>query len=216
MAEALKKKLIRIWTPPGIFSFPHFAAPDVGREYSNGKYRTDFFMKKETFKKEGQKLQEVVLQVGRDTFGSEYSFKPSCKFKNPFKDSDKNEKVLEQFKGCIVIKPNGAMDKNTKKPVQPRIIGPRKGVDGRFPLLTVDEIAAIKGGDWGCLYVAVIPYFQQGGGITLGLNAVQFWKTGEAIGGGNSAFLESAEELENVVESPTSESVADSDDDSIV
>lgn len=186
-----KPKYIQVWAGPGRFSFPYLSAPCTTGQYPDDKYKTDLIITKATFKDKNSELQQTVLEVGRDAFGS--SFKLTSKSPlSPFKDTDKDEKITnEAMKGCIVIRAKN------KKP--PYIIGPAK-VNGAFPELSEKQVSDIKGGDWGKLLVSVFSYEQQGGGVSFGLDTVQFWKQGEAFGQGRSRMLESAEELETDLE----------------
>jgi len=206
----VKKARMTLWTPPGRVSFPFFAAPDQGRQYSDNKYKADLLIKKEAFKTSGKALQAAVLDVGKQAFGPDFKF--GGKWKTPFKDTDKDDKVVNDImKGCIMLRA-----KSTKAPM---FIGPRKDPEtGRFPELTEEEILAIKGGDWCVFNVTVYPYDQSGGGITLGLNAVQFWKSDTGFGQGRSVLLTTANELEVELDSATDTTVAPSSDadDSVV
>jgi hypothetical protein len=209
-AKTNKKPRITLWTPPLQFSYPYFVNPDQGRQYSDNKYKSDGLITKAIFKEKGKALQDAVLSVGKEYFGETFKLKNS-KFKTPFKDTDTDDKIEnEAMKNCIMIR--------AKSDKAPLFIGPRKGSDGKFVHLTPQQIANLKGGDWGLLNITVFPYDQQGGGVTFGLNAVQFWKEGEGFGQGRSKLLETAEELEAEVETAENEDVADgsTDDDSVV
>ncbi len=188
------KPRIQIWTPAGRVSFPFFSAPDTGREYSDNKYKGDLLISKDAFKTQGKALQEAVLKVGKEYFGDKFDLKTG-KYKLPFKDTDKDDKIVnDAMRNCIMVRA-----KTTK---QPTFIGPRKNSDGRFPELTEDEVRAIKGGDWCVFNVTVFPYDQSGGGIALGLNVVQFWKSDVGFGQGKGMIIESAAELELDVQQP--------------
>ena len=190
---AAKKPRVNVRTPVGRFSFPYFSSVDSGRQYSDDAYKCDFLITKEEWVKSGAKLKEAVLSVGKEYFGNKFTL--DGKWKVPFKDTDKDDRIEnEKMKGCVLLRAKSG--KRGEKPaVQPMFYGPRKGADGKFPQLTPEEILAIKGGDWGVLDVVAFPYDQQGGGVTLALNAVQFWKPGEAFGQGVGKVLETAEEL---------------------
>lgn len=203
MAAAKDKPRKQLWTPAGRISFPFIAAPDTGREYSDNKYKTDLLIRKEAFKEHGKALTDAVIEVGKAYFGDKFTLKG--KWKTPFKDTDTDDKIVnEAMKNCILVR--------AKASKQPDVIGPRKNSDGKFPILSPEEIQALKGGDWCVLNVTVFPYDQSGGGIALGLNAVQFWKTDTGFGQGRSKVLDSAEELDSPLDTPT----APVDNDSIV
>lgn len=203
-----------LWTPPGRVSYPYFASVDSGRQYSDDSYKTDLIIPKAIFKERGKELQAAVLKVGKEYFGDKFSFKG--KWFIPFKDLDAAGDTPEAMKNCIQIraksKPFG--NKPARKPL---FLAPRKNKDGKFPELTPEEVQNIKGGDWCVLNVTVFPYDQQGGGVSFGLNAVQFWKTDEGFGQGRSKLLETAEELEAEVDDVTNDDVVDEgDEESIV
>jgi len=203
MAAAKDKPRKQLWTPAGRISFPFIAMPDTGREYSDNKYKTDLLIRKEAFKEHGKALTDAVIEVGKAYFGDKFTLKG--KWKTPFKDTDTDDKVVnEAMKNCILVR--------AKASKQPLIIGPRKNSDGKFPELSPEEVQALKGGDWCVLNVTVFPYDQSGGGIALGLNVVQFWKTDTGFGQGRSKVLDSAEELDSPLDTPT----APVDNDSIV
>lgn len=198
-----KAERVTLWIGPGRLSFPYLSAVDTGREFSDGAYKTDLLISKATFKEKGQPWQDAVLKVGRDTFGKNFKL-VGGKQRIPFKDMDKDESVEnEAMKDSILVRaksaPRKMPDGSVKPARKPLIIGPRK-VGNTFPELSAEEIAAIKGGDWGMIQVTVGAYKQKtkeyDGGVTFYLNAVQFWKPGDAFGQGRSKLLETAEELE--------------------
>lgn len=172
-----KSERVHVMTPVGRLVYPYLHKPDEGRQYSDGKFKTDIIFPKETWKEEGIHLVKAIVQVGREYFGNP---KLQLKdFKNPIKDGD--EKSLEHYKGHYVITP--------KSQFKPEIVGPDK------QKFTDDRIERIKGGDYARLVVSVFPYEQQGGGVTLGLDVVQFAKEGEALGGGRTAQIEMLDEI---------------------
>lgn len=175
-----KTEKVTVVSPVGRFSFPYLSAPDTGRTYSDDKYKTDLLIKKEDWKLSGKPLMDAVLKVARDFYG-----KPKIQlkdFKNPFTDMDTVDDCDPKLKGHIRIR--------AKSEFQPRMYGPDK------ERLEEEAVKTIKGGDYGRIVVAVYPYSQQGGGVTLGLNAVQFARTGEALGQGDKAILEMLDEIE--------------------
>lgn len=195
---ANKSLRISLWTPPGRLSFPKLASPNTTGLYDIGLYLTDFLITKETFKEKGKPLQQAVLDVGKAYFGETFSFK--SKWRTPFKDTDVEGVVKdEKLKGCILFTAKSSYKIIDGKKVgdRPTFIGPRKDSKGKFPDLTGEEIARIKGGDWALLHVNIYAYSEGPGGVTLGLNAVQFWKPGEAFGGDrDTRIFETAAELE--------------------
>lgn len=220
---ANKKPREVLWTPAGRFSYPYLFSVDSGRQYSDDAYKTDLLIPKSVFKEKGRAIQDAVLKVGREYFGSAFDLK-SGKYKIPFKDMDKDDSVEnELMKNCILIRaksgPRKLKDGKVRPAVQPLIIGPRKGADGKFAQLSEAEIADIKGGDWGVLNITVYPYDQQGGGVTFGLNAVQFWKADEGFGQGRSKLVETAEELEAEIDAASNDDAGaaqEAENDSII
>jgi hypothetical protein len=203
MAQA-KKPRETLWTPAGRFSYPYLATPNTGGKYPDGAYKTDLLIPKPLFKEKGAALQAAVLKVGKEYFGDKFNFKGP--WRHPFKDTDEDDKTeSDAMKNCILIRAKSGPQKDgtgriIKPARQPMFIGPRMNAEKKFDPLTAEEIQNIKGGDWGLLNVTVYPYDQQGGGVTFGLNAVQFWKVGEGFGQGRSKLLETAEELEAEIE----------------
>lgn len=206
---ATKKNTVTLWTPPGRVSYPFFTGPDVGRQYSDNKYKGDLLIPKAIFKEKGKELQDAVLQVGRDKFGTKFKLVGSP-YKTPFKDTDKDDNLAEPaLRNAIMIR--------AKATRQPMFIGPRKDGNGVFPTLSSEKVAAIKGGDWVLFNVGVFAYEQQGGGVTFGLNGVQFWKEGEGFGQGRSQLMKTAEELEEEeLEDASNDDVSSEEGDSIV
>lgn len=173
---------IKVLTPPGTLSYPHLASPDEGKTNSDGKYKTDLLIKKADWKEKGKELRQAVLKVGRRHFGDENLQLKD--FANPFKDTDALENYSEndRTKGCILLR--------AKTEYVPSVIGPDKEE------LSEEDIAKIKGGDTARLVVEVYPYDNDEGGVTVGLNLVQFIQTGKALGQGNAAALALVDEID--------------------
>lgn len=182
-----KNLSIKLVTPLGRFSWPSIAKPNDTGEYANNKYQVELLIPKTTWKELGAGLRTATLTVAQDYWGKDKIKSLADIPARPFRDGDElaasNEKKA-YYAGNIVIKP-----KSTNKP---RVVGPRKQD------LTPEEVAAIKGGDFGRLVVSVYPYAQKGGGIALGLECVQFSHAGEPFGnaGGSAASLGLLDELE--------------------
>lgn len=180
MAKEKKDNKVKCTSPLGMFSFPYLAAPDSGRPESDNKHKVDLLIKKEVFKTEGKAMTEAVLQVAREYFG-----KPKIQlkdFKNPFMDMDTVDGADDRTKGHIRVR--------AKSEYQPLIVGADKEE------LSADDIKKIKGGDFGRIVCVAYPYSQQGGGVTLGLNLVQYARPGEALGQGRKAYLDMIDEIE--------------------
>lgn len=163
-------------TPVGMLSFPFLSKRDVGRQYSDDKYKTDLLIPKAVFAAEGMALKQAVLDVAKA-----YLKQPDitwADFAHPFKDTDKlknkdgSPKIVDpRQKGMILIR--------CKTKNKPLIVGPTKKE------LNAEQVAALKGGDWARLVVWIYGYGDKG--VTMGLNLVQFSREGEAFGGGAQA-----------------------------
>lgn len=196
-----KDKYVSVWVGPGRFSFPSLVTPDTGREFSDNKFKTDLVIQKAVFKEKNRAIIDAVLKVGKEQFGEKFKLAANSKFRNPFKDSDTDEKItIDSMKDSIIVR---AKSKN-----RPVFISGRKGADGRFAELNEEQIKNIKGGDWGKILVSVFAYTQAPGGVSFGLQAVQFGGVGEAFGQGKTRILESAEEMETELD--------DVDDDDVI
>lgn len=181
-APTKKTKAVKIVTPIGRLSYPYLNETDSGRENSDNKYKTDLLITKDVWKKEGKALKEAVLLVGRK-FYKDKSLELSD-FANPFKDTDVLKKYSDskEIKGHILIR--------CKSEFLPIVVNAQKKE------LSDAERKQIKGGDYARLVVAVYPYPNGEGGVTLGLNLVQYVKPGEALGGGKAAALAQIDEIE--------------------
>lgn len=176
-----KSLTLTLPTPIGQISYPYFDKPDSGRENSSNKYSGDLLIPKDVFIKDGMALKQGVLDVGRSFFNDQTLTLKD--FKHPFKDTDTINKISDPAqKGCILIRA-----RSTRKPL---VVGPDKKE------LDLERIKSLKGGDWGRYVVWIYGYSQQGGGVTFGLNLVQFAREGAAFGGGSTQNLEFIEELE--------------------
>lgn len=185
--KAEKIKSVKITTPMGRLSYPFLNEPDSGREFSDNKYKTDFLIPKDIWKTEGKELKDAVLFVGREFFKDKTL--ELSDFKNPFKDTDKLEKYSssDEVKNCVLLR--------CKSVYKPIVVGPHK-TNGQWADLPEEERKKIKGGDYCKLVVAIYPYGTGDGGVTLGLNLVQFVKPGDSLGGGRAAALAQLEEIE--------------------
>jgi hypothetical protein len=192
----LKKGLL---TSVGRFSFPSLSEPNSHPEYGDNKYQTEILIPKEVFKKEGKALLKAVLECAQEHMkvtvkGKKVKPTKLNQFKNPFRDGDAiyEEKGYDSYADCMAIR--------AKSQYQPIIIDAEKND------MTAEQIEAIKGGDYGRLLLNPYFYPQQGGGITFGLQLVQFWKAGEAFGGvAKDELISEVSELEVPLEEPDEE-----------
>jgi hypothetical protein len=89
--------LNNIVTPKGRLSFPHLAAPDTGKKFSDNKFKTSIL-----FPKQGVDLGELrakALECAKTAFGDR--IKTLNDFQHPFRDGD--QKDLDGYKGNIYI-----------------------------------------------------------------------------------------------------------------
>lgn len=180
MAKAKKKKTlnrVRLVTPVGRIVYPYISRLDEGRVNSTNKYKVDILIPKSEWKEKGKELREAVLAVGRDYIDDDTA--TLSDFDNPFKDGDAKEQDF--FKGMVVM--------TVKSQNKPMVVGPDKKE------YTDEEIEKIKGGDYARLVVSVYGY-EQGPGVTLGLEVVQFVRPGAALGGGRAASVAMLDELD--------------------
>jgi len=179
-----KAKSIIFKTPWGKISFPYLSKIDSGRAESSNKYGAELFITLSDLKEtpEGSALIEEVMRVAKAFFDDESITLKD--FKNPFTvtnsmPENKRTKLNESVRKDNVLLRAKSNDK-------PTIFGP----GGKTDILTTDEqINNIRGGDICRLIVDVFPYKQQGGGVTLGLKAVQFKQKGIAFGRGDNKEL---------------------------
>lgn len=167
------KKEKRVWiaTPIGRMLYAHLTKPDVGRQYSDGKFKLDLLFPKETWKEQGAELRKAVILEARKYFQDDSLTLKD--FKHPFKDGDAKDTSIEgnkPYKGMMYITPKCSGD------YPPTLVGPHKEE------LTLEEANKMKWGDYVRCVIDVYPYEQQGGGITIGLKTVQFVKPGEPFG----------------------------------
>lgn len=192
----MKKKPVRktIALPVGRISYPFLAAPDTGREYSDGAYKVDFLIPLESFKKAQEQIEGVLLEVWRDFIGD-----PKVKFKDikkqPLKDLSNDPKVAPNMKDYMLIR---AKNKNG----QPLI------VDINKKEMSEDAIKKLKGGDWCEIIVSFYPYSQSGSGVAAGQDIVRFVKPGEPFGSGAAKHLGLLDDIEITAESFTDDEMA--------
>ncbi len=173
----IKKESLRCVTPVGKLVFPYLAEPDSGRQYSDDKFKTDILFPKETWQEAGKELRQTVLKAAQAFYGKPMKF---AEFAHPFKDGD--TKPQDYYKGNYYI--------TAKSQFLTTVVGADKKE------FSLDRIKRIKGGDFARLVVSVYPYTQGEGGITCGLEVVQFSHEGDALSGGRSVSLNMLDDLE--------------------
>lgn len=215
MARAKKEedKHVTVVTPIGILSFPFLVKPDIGRQNSSLKFSGELFVPKSVFTTEGKDMIAAVTNVAREFHGDK---KLQLKdIQSPFKDMDTEKDAEEWQKGTIRIRAKAGKKDMTEADwnrYRPTVIAPRKNEKGEFPRLSPEEVAAIKGGDECRFICSVYGYSQQGGGVALGLNFVQFAKAGKALGQGKMKQVEALGEIEVGIDLPEVESATEADD----
>jgi len=194
MAKKKNNSVIGV-TPIGRINWPFLVEPDLGRQYSDGKFKADIFWDAGEFKEAGKELRQAVLKVGRDFFKDD-SLKLTD-FKNPFKKGDDKENP-----GALA----GTIYMTAKSKNRPTVLGANKTE------WDLEKIRSLKSGDHVRFVVSVFPYSQSGGGVSVGLNAVQFAYEGESIGGGSAASVALLDEIKVELDD-IDEGALDGDDD---
>ena len=187
-----KNESVKVMTPVGILSFPALDKPDAQGRYDKDKYKASLMIPKEAMKTpQGKKFAKTILTVGRKHFGDK---KLTMKdFTHPLIDGDEKNPEYNAHHYVIIAK--------NKR--QPTLIGPDKTP------LTSEQISKLKDGDHVRFVVGVFGHDHNGGGVSLGLDLVQFSHEGEALGGGRTAALELVDELEVELEEPDEEAEDD-------
>lgn len=153
-------------TPAGTCSFPHLKSPDVGRQFSDGKYKFDLiFDKDETDFSDMQKVCDDLAQKKWGVPLSEIDM-------HPFKNGDEKEGKTQGYANSVFITPKSGY------PVA--CYGPTK-VDGKIVPIEPEKIYA------GCkmrAYVVPLTFeSKKERGITFRLIYAQFLEDGPRFGG---------------------------------
>lgn len=178
-------------TPVGYIAFPYLSRPDVGRPSSSNKYGAALYIPKDVFKVEGQALLAKVLEVGRRLRGPQATLRD---FKHTIKDVD-SFSPEEKAKIPEAVR-SGFIRISTASKTPPVV------KDARQNLMTPQQIDQITAGDFCRFVLAVYTYSQQGGGVALGLNVVQFKEKSGVVFGGGGAGVEMLTDLEVKMEDP--------------
>lgn len=185
MAEKKELKLYRIG--PGRFSYPY----PLGFKNEKGetRYGCQLLLTTEHFKNcsDAQELIQAVNALGREKVSENFELKTARN--KCIQKTDEMEVRDEATKGLICFK---ATSKN-------RITV--YGADGKE--MDEEDIKKIKGGYWGYIIVNPFAYNTQGNkGISLGVNAMQFWKKDTEFGNMKKAVAACITELEVPVTDP--------------
>ena len=193
-----KKTSVRYATPVGRFSYPYLTKTKDGGEYPSFTYETDLLVKKSDMNSpEGKALVLAILQEAAEIHGKKFKSVWDIPGHIPLKDMDVYDEgerePSDHEKGCIRIRakrPKGNPQKGTK-PTPPSIVGPNKQE------LSAEQKEELKGGDYGRLSVTLWSWGKGAKkGVSMNLEAVQFWKSGEAFGVGKAASLSVFDEME--------------------
>lgn len=214
MAKAVVKKEkrenVKIVTPIGMVSFPYLAKPDTGRKESSNKYSVEIFIPKAAWQKQGKELVEKLLGFARVYF-DDPKLKKLSQFKNFITDMDTQKDIKDYQVGTIRIRAKAGSLHSGETDQKPTVIGAIRNPDTeKFDVWTDEQIAKIKGGDFGRIIGNLYGYTQQGGGISLALDFFQFQKEGKAIGQGKMKAIEDLDELE--VEVDSADEMVDTDE----
>lgn len=215
MAKTKKEesKFVTVISPIGIVSYPYLIKPDIGRKESSMKFSAELYVPKPVFLSEGKEMVAQVLKVARE-YHDDKKLNLSD-IQSPFKDMDTVKDALDWQKNTFRIRAKAGkkdMSQDEWNKYRPTCIGPVKNEEGKFPVLSLEEIAAIKGGDHGRFICSVYGYSQQGGGVALGLNFFQFAKVGKALGQGKLKAIEGLGEIEVALDDPSSMVDTEEDD----
>lgn len=192
MAEDKKPTNVFV-TPLGFISYPYLLKPDTGRPNSSNKYTAQLFISVEDFKTQGQALLAAVLEQGKILKQKDVKlneFKHTITLVDALSPEQKAKLPESVRSGFVRI--------NTASTRAPIVKGPIQSV-----LLSPEEIGRISGGDICRLVLTAYTYKQQGGGVALGLNGVQFKQKGPIAFGSGQSGVDMLTDLEVVMEDPT-------------
>ena len=169
-------------TPIGRLSFPSIIEANTKGQYPTNKWQTDFFISFEDAAKndDWQKLVDAVKKVA--SANSDDEIKLPLIDVNTLSDERKIKLPEEVRKNHFMLRARSIFC--------PLILG----VDAKQ--LPVEEGKKIKGGDYAMLGVQPFYYKQQGGGVSLGLQVVQFVKSGKAFSQAKEKMIQLFDEVE--------------------
>lgn len=192
MAEEKKADNVVV-TPIGFISYPYLAKSDTGRPNSSNKYGAQLFISVDEFKRTGKALAEAILAQGAILKGRPVGF---GEFKHTLKMVD--QMTPEEKAKLPESVRSGYIRIGTASTRMPIVKGPVANT-----VLSIEEIARISGGDECRFVVAAYTYKQQGGGVALGLNCVQFKGKGPVAFGSGQTGVDLLGDLEVTLEDPT-------------
>jgi hypothetical protein len=184
----------KIATPIGRFSYPFFLEKKTGGQYPSDKYECDLLVTPEEFNsKQGEVLQQAIIMAAQELF-SDATIESWEEFQSPFKE-------VEGPDGNTYIRIRA------KSQYKPTVYNAQKKE------MDDEDVKDIKGGDYGRLVVQHWTYTKKDGGVSLNLEAAQFWKEGEAFGQGSTAALDILDEMEVELEDVVSDDSGDGEHD---
>lgn len=193
-----ENKIQPVLTPSGYISFPYLDAPDTGRPNSSGKYTAQLFISKEEWKAGAADLVASIKAAGSQLLGREAGLGD---FKNTIYDVDAMPEHQKAKLPAVVR--TGFIQIRTATTRAPIV------KDADAALMPMPEIKNIGGGDLCRFVVAPYPYSNNGGGVALGLNCVQFIKKTDAkFGGGTGAGADLIQPVAVEPSSPVEAAVA--------
>ena len=177
-----------IWTPKGRLSFPNLVYPLTESKYPTqiGSYNATLYIHEAEWRPKAELIESTMLWVGKEVHGSKFTLTNPA-YRIPITNMNKMDDVDPTWKDHYKVVARSSRRPNNKDAVPPRLYGPTKNAAGLWDLdvVTAEEI---KGGDYGLLKIFVYAYDRgpTSKGISFGLNAFQFWKHGNALGGGGA------------------------------
>jgi hypothetical protein len=176
----VKKEIVRVVTPVGRLLYPAIAAPNpADAKYDAGKYTCGLLVESGKFEEEIKQIAAAILKVGKDVFGAD-KVKTLKDINQPLRKGTEDDP--EYMRGHYLLK-----GKSTYVP---------SVIDAAKRDMSPDEVAKIKGGDWGRLVLTVYGYSNKSSGVSFGLDVIQFARPGEPLGGGKSKSIQLLEEIE--------------------
>lgn len=167
-----------VLTPEGVIVWPKLKDPDTKGQYADGKYKVTFAFAKDI---DFAALKAGVLAAAKEAFG----FTDLKQFAHPFRDGDKKAEKYPFMAGQVVIV--------VKSKTQPQVFDAQRkvldhsalysGARGRLLLTAFSYVGSEKVRDGKTGEIVTV----ETKGVTLKLEAIQFTRDGERIGGSDAA-----------------------------
>lgn len=162
-------------------SYLHAFEPYASEEGKDKKYSTAILIPK-TDKKTVDAIKKAVEDAKEEGKGKCWGGKipPAAKLKLPLRDGDEEYPDDDNYSGMYFV--------NCSSKDKPGIID-----QGKKPITEPKEL---KSGDYARVAINFYPFNKAGNnGVGVGLNNIQKWATGPALGGGGSSAEDDFEEL---------------------